>query len=199
MTHHATFPLHSKAALVGLTTTVLLLAACASQNPTVGSKSNPISAERKSTMTYPSQPDRTAPVIADHRIVIHASREEVWKVHTDVAHWPTWQTDIQSASLDRPLEVGASFRWTTYNMAITSTVYALDDRARVLWGGDAGEIVGIHEWTFVDVPGGVEVRTVESFAGPAVAAESAKFQGLLDQSLVAWLERLKATAERGAL
>ena len=40
-------------------------------------------------MTYPTQPDRTAPVIADHKIVIHARREEVWRLHADVAHWPT--------------------------------------------------------------------------------------------------------------
>jgi hypothetical protein len=183
---------------MGLTATALFLVACASQKSAHESNSNPISAERKPAMTYPTQPDRTAPVIADHKIVTHATREEVWRLHADIAHWPTWQTDIQSASLDGQLRVGATFRWLTYNMPITSTVYALDDRSRVLWGGDAGDIVGIHEWTFVDVPGGVEVRTVESFAGPPVAAEPAQFQGLLDQSLVAWLERLKGTAERAA-
>lgn len=145
-------------------------------------------------MKYPSQPDRTAPVIADHRIVIHSTRDEVWRLHTDIARWPSWQTDIQSASLEGALEMGATFRWTTYNMSITSTVYAIDDGRRVLWGGAAGDIVGIHEWTFVDVPEGVEVRTIESFSGTAVAAEPGKYQGLLDQSLIVWLQRLKAAA-----
>lgn len=175
------------------------LIACAAHTPNFGSKTDPISTERKPVMKYPIEPDRSAPVVADHRIVIQAPREKVWNLHTDIARWPSWQTDIQAASADAPIKVGATFRWITYNMPITSTVYALDDRRRVLWGGDAGDIVGIHEWTFVDIPGGVEVRTVESFAGASVAADPSKFQGLLDQSLVVWLQRLKTTAESGTL
>ena len=80
-------------------------------------------------------------------------------------------------------------------MTITSTVYAFENGVRILWGGDAGGIVGIHEWTFTDVPEGVEVRTRESFGGPPVAADAPKMQALLDGSLVSWLQRLKAAAE----
>ena len=66
----------------------------------------------------------------------------------------------------------------------------------ILWGGAAGDIVGIHEWLFRETPEGVEVRTRESFAGPAVmAAGVERMQTLLDRSLVGWLERLKAAVE----
>lgn len=80
-------------------------------------------------------------------------------------------------------------------MTITSTVYAVDEGSRILWGGSTGDITGIHEWTFTDTPNGVEVTTTESFSGPAVTADPATMQTLLDQSLTSWLEQLKTTAE----
>jgi uncharacterized membrane protein len=146
-------------------------------------------------MALPSDIDRSAPVIANHRITIEAPRDLVWKLHTDVDAWPTWQTDIGEAARDQPLRPGASFRWTTFGMAITSTVYALDEGSRILWGGASGDITGIHEWTFADTSNGVEVTTTESFSGPAVIADPATMQTLLDQSLSAWLEQLKLAAE----
>lgn len=139
--------------------------------------------------------DRSAPIVADHRIAIRASLERVWQLHTAVSAWPTWQADIADASLPSPLEPGVSFHWTTYGMAITSTVYALEPARRILWGGTAADILGIHEWLFRETPDGVEVRTLESFAGAAVAADVRGMQTLLDRSLVDWLERLKVAAE----
>ena len=81
-------------------------------------------------------------------------------------------------------------------MAITSTVYEMQQGTRILWGGDANGITGIHEWTFTDSPTGVHVTTTESFAGAPVEADVSDMQMLLDQSLVAWLEQLKAQPKR---
>ena len=146
-------------------------------------------------MSRPADIDHKAPVIADHRITIRASRTRAWKLLTEIAEWPRWQTDIQEAALDARLEPGAAFRWTTFGMSITSTVHALDEGSRIVWSGEAQDIVGIHEWTFTDVRDGVEVRTRESFSGPPITADAPKMQALLDGSLVAWLQRLKAAAE----
>ena len=103
--------------------------------------------------------------------------------------------EITDAALQQPLAVGASFGWATYGMAITSTVYAIDEGSRILWGGTANGITGIHEWTFADTSSGVHVTTTESFAGEPVTADATNMQALLDQSLRSWLEQLKATAE----
>ena len=147
-------------------------------------------------MKHPTDVDRNAPVIANLHIDIDAPCDTVWRLHTDVNAWPSWQTDITEARLDQPLAEGASFDWSTYGMAITSTVYALDEGSRILWGGEGNGIAGIHEWTFTDMPNGVRVTTTESFAGDPVEADTATMQALLDQSLQSWLERLKATAEQ---
>ncbi|AKU92464.1 SRPBCC family protein [Vulgatibacter incomptus] len=144
----------------------------------------------------PNEIDHGAPVIADHEVTIAAPLPLVWQLHVDVEAWPTWQRDITEATLESAFAPGVSFHWLTYGMEITSTIYALEPARRIVWGGAAGDIVGIHEWLFRETPGGVVVRTRESFAGPAVeAAGAGQMQALLDRSLIDWLARLKTTAE----
>jgi hypothetical protein len=77
-------------------------------------------------------------------------------------------------------------------------IYEVADRSRVLWGGTADGITGVHEWLFDETPDGVHVTTNESFAGDPVAADSATMQSMLDGSLTSWLEHLKSAAESRA-
>jgi len=146
-------------------------------------------------MDTPTDVDRSAPVLTEIDIDVDAPRDAVWRLHTDINAWPKWQKDISEATLDQPLEVGATFDWSTFGMAITSTVYAIDEGSRILWGGTASGITAIHEWTFSDTPSGARVTTTESFAGDAVEADTATMQALLDQSLQSWLQHLKTAAE----
>jgi len=149
-------------------------------------------------MAVPTEVDRAAPVIAVHEVDIEAPLEIVWRLHTDVNAWPRWQTDITAAHTDGTLEPGVSFDWTSYGFSVTSTVYALSERSRVLWGGTSGGITGIHEWLFSETPSGVRVTTSESFTGESVEADAAGMQSVLDGSLVAWLGHLKTAAESAA-
>ena len=146
-------------------------------------------------MTVPADVDRDAPVIAVHEIDIDAPLDTVWRLHTDINAWPTWQTEMTAAHLEGALEPGVSFDWTSYGFSVTSTVYALAERSRVLWGGTSGGITGVHEWLFSETPSGVRVTTTESFAGKPVEDDPPGMQTLLDASLVAWLGHLKAAAE----
>ena len=146
-------------------------------------------------MTAPTTIDETAPVIARHGIDIAAPLATVWRLHTDVNGWPAWQPDITSASLDGALEPGARFGWSTAGLEITSTVYAVDEPSRTLWGGPANGIDGVHEWMFRETPTGVHVTTNESWSGPPVEADATTLQSQLDASLMAWLRHLRAAAE----
>jgi hypothetical protein len=134
-------------------------------------------------------------VIALHEIDIEAPLETVWQLHVDVNAWPTWQTDITAAHIDGALEPGVSFDWTSYGFSVTSTVYDVAERARVLWGGTSGGITGVHDWLFSEIPGGVHVTTTESFAGEPVDVDAQGMKTALDASLVAWLGHLKTAAE----
>jgi Polyketide cyclase / dehydrase and lipid transport len=143
-------------------------------------------------MAVPIGIDRSAPVIALHEIDIEAPVDTVWQLHVDVNAWPIWQTDITAAHIDGALKPGVSFDWTSYGFSVTSTVYDLAERARVLWGGTSGGITGVHEWLLTETPSGVHVTTTESFAGEPVEADTPGMQTLLDASLTAWLGHLKA-------
>jgi uncharacterized protein YndB with AHSA1/START domain len=148
-------------------------------------------------MSYPTDIDRNAPVVANHEVDIEASPELVWKLHTDVNAWPQWQEQITDARIEGAFEPGTSFTWTSYGFGVTSTIYGVKETSRVLWGGTAAGVTGIHEWLFAGTPTGVHVETNESFSGDPVEADPASMQSMLDASLVAWLGHLKTAAERG--
>ena len=93
---------------------------------------------------------------------------------------------------------GNSFTWTSYDFTVTSTIYIVEDLSRTLWGGQAQGIMGTHEWRFAQSPAGVRVITTESFAGEPVDADPTRTQTILDNSLAAWLTRLKQKAESSA-
>jgi uncharacterized protein YndB with AHSA1/START domain len=139
-----------------------------------------------------------APVITRDEILIHAPIQTIWDIQTDVAAWPSWQPDVDGAQSDRPLAVGSVFRWQTGGLDITSTVEEVDAPRRIVWGGPAQGIVAVHVWTLEPREDGVLVHTEESWEGEPVSAQLETMQGLLDQSLRAWLENLKRTAEAGA-
>ncbi len=146
-------------------------------------------------MTTPTDIDRNAPVMAHHQIDIAAPLKRVWDLHTNVEQWPAWNAEVTAASLDGPFGAGRSFTWTSYDFTVTSTLYEVEPRARTLWGGVAQGITGTHEWLFEPTGEGVRVTTNESFAGDPVEADTAGLQAVLDNSLTAWLARMKARAE----
>ena len=146
-------------------------------------------------MTYPTTIDENAPVVADHTIRIAAPLERVWLLHTGIGSWPAWQSDITESRLDGPVAPGTTFHWVTAGLSIDSTIYAVDAQHRILWGGPAHGITGVHEWTFTEDGDGVVVRTRESWAGAPVDADRDSLAAALDNSLSAWLEALKKAAE----
>lgn len=109
--------------------------------------------------------------------------------------WTTWQSDITKADLEGAFEVGNSFDWSSYRLAVTSTIYVIYYHARVLWGGTGAGITGIDGWLFAETPDGVRVTTNESFAGQPVDADAPNMQSLPDASLVSWLDHLKMAVE----
>jgi uncharacterized membrane protein len=149
-------------------------------------------------MPNPSDIDTTAPVVARHSVDIAAPLEAAWRLHADVNRWPEWQTDITSAQAEGAFAPGNEFTWTSYGFTVTSTIYEVDEGSRVLWGGTADGITGVHEWIFQETPTGVRVETNESFAGEPVQADVAAMQSMLDASLSSWLDHLKVAAESQA-
>ena len=142
----------------------------------------------------PNDIDAQAPVVSRYGATIAAPVEVLWRLHTDVDTWPTWQPDIETARLDGPFAPGSTFSWHTSGLDIDSTIYRVEPERRTLWGGPAHGIIGIHEWTFATVEGGTRVETVESWSGEPIEADPEAMQAALDGSLVDWLKHLETAA-----
>ncbi|HEY8317500.1 MAG TPA: SRPBCC family protein [Amnibacterium sp.] len=143
----------------------------------------------------PSDIDRSAPVLALHTRLIDARLEDLWRLHSEIDAWPSWQADIASAHLDGPFAAGSAFTWATGGLTIASEIWQVMPQERTLWGGPANGIVGIHSWRFTPVgDGAVQVHTEESWSGDPVDADVAHMQELLDVSLESWLDHLDRAA-----
>jgi len=139
--------------------------------------------------------DKNAPVITRDEILIAAPLEIVWNVQTNISSWPTWQPEVETASIDGPLAVGTVFHWQTSGLSITSTIQEVEPLRRIVWSGPAQGIEAVHVWTLTPDEKGVRVHTEESWDGELVRSQLVPMQRALDQSLKAWLENLKRMAE----
>ena len=54
----------------------------------------------RAAVSTPSTVDEKAPVLARHEIDIQAPVDTVWRLHTNVNAWTTWQTDITEAHIE---------------------------------------------------------------------------------------------------
>ncbi|MGW5329722.1 SRPBCC family protein [Streptomyces sp. NPDC004014] len=140
--------------------------------------------------------DESAPVVVRLSTVIDAPLETVWNLHTDIDAWAEWNTHVDEAELDGPLQPGSSFRWKTHGLDITSTLHEIVPGARIVWGGPANGIDGVHVWTFETEGGQVTVRTEESWAGAPVEAAVEELGQALERSLQSWLVDLKSRAQQ---
>ncbi|MFC8848471.1 MULTISPECIES: SRPBCC family protein [unclassified Micromonospora] len=139
--------------------------------------------------------NRGAAVVVDLSTVVDAPLDTVWRLHTAIDAWPTWQHDIDEARLSGPVAVGSSFAWRTHGLSIVSTIGEVEPLRRIAWGGPAHGIDGVHVWTFAQTPAGVAVRTTESWDGPPVAADPDGMRAALTSSLTGWLAALRTAAE----
>jgi uncharacterized protein YndB with AHSA1/START domain len=132
---------------------------------------------------------------AQKRLVIEASPEVVWKVHTDINAWSQWHSSISSARAVAPLAVGSSFKWKSSGLTITSTVHTLEPNQRISWTGKSLGTQADHTWMLQAQNWGTLVTTEESMAGWLVSLLKLLTPTFLDRSLDVWLRDLKNKAE----
>ncbi|WP_405665850.1 SRPBCC family protein [Streptomyces sp. NBC_00055] len=139
--------------------------------------------------------DENAPVIVRLSTTVKAPLARVWELHTDIAGWARWNTNIERVEFTGRLAPGESFHWLTHGLDITSTLFQVVNGERVVWGGPANGIDGVHVWSFEEHGGMVTVHTEESWSGAVVQAQPAELRQALEQSLTDWLSQLKTEAE----
>jgi uncharacterized protein YndB with AHSA1/START domain len=103
--------------------------------------------------------DQNAPVISRDEILIDSPLSTVWGLHTDISSWSEWLPDIDSSTMEGPLEVGTVFHWQTFGLSIESTIREIEPPRRIVWSGPAQGITAIHLWTMTPSENGVRVHT----------------------------------------
>ncbi|MFJ4654501.1 SRPBCC family protein [Nocardia sp. NPDC088792] len=149
-------------------------------------------------MTYPDHADTDAAVVIRLGTRVSAPIERVWALLTDIDGWNTWRPDIVESRMAEPLAPGSTFHWSTSRLAVDSTIYDVEAPRRILWGGSAHGITGIHLWTFETDGAATLVNTEMSWDGVPVRADLENQRAGLTQSLTLWLEKLCETAEAAA-
>jgi carbon monoxide dehydrogenase subunit G len=137
-----------------------------------------------------------APVVASSETEIAAGREVVWHVLTGIEHWPSWNPDVKSVSMEGGLVQGVRFRWKSGPGTITSTLEHVEQPRRIVWSGTTFGIEAMHVYALEAGDGVTLVRTEESYDGPVARLFRIRLQKTLESSLENGLRHLKAEAER---
>jgi uncharacterized protein YndB with AHSA1/START domain len=142
--------------------------------------------------------NRNAPVLSKGEVEIAADPETVWKVLSTPDHWPDWNPDIKSVSIEGGVAKGTKFRWKAGPWRIVSVIQNVK-RARLLaWTGRMMGIKAVHTWHLEPRGSGTVVVNEESWQGPIARLFRRSLQKALDKATVSGLDQLKAEAERRA-
>lgn len=137
-----------------------------------------------------------APVVGSSEIEIAAPAELAWDVLTAIDRWPSWNSDVKSATIQSAVEEGAEFKWKAGPGTIKSTIEEIDAPRRIVWSGTTFGIKAIHVHTLEARNGTTLVTSEESYDGLLARLFSGRLKKMLENALQNGLQRLKAEAER---
>jgi hypothetical protein len=140
--------------------------------------------------------DRRAPVFSEGRIAIAARPERVWDILADFEKWPSWNTDVESVSLEGPVRPGTVFRWKAGSARIVSKLREVERPLKLSWTGRTMGVDAIHVWRFEPSGEGTTASMQESFSGLVAKLLRKRLQRDLDATTTKGLEALKTAAER---
>jgi len=140
--------------------------------------------------------DRDAPAIAEGEIQIAAPPETVWEVISDIAAWPSWNTDVKSMKLEGPVAPSTTFRWKAGSSSLVSTLKVVDPPREIAWTGVTMGIHAVHVFGFESSDGGTRARSEESFRGLIPSVLRGYSRRVLQRGIDRILAMLKAEAER---
>ncbi len=139
-----------------------------------------------------------SPVVASAEREVDADSEIIWEILSSINHWPEWNADVKSATLQGQLAPGSEFIWKAGYATIVSRISEVQRPYILAWTGMSMGIRAIHIWTLEKRGEKVLVKTEESWEGFIPRLLRWPIQKILESSIDSWLEHLKAEAERRA-
>jgi len=140
--------------------------------------------------------NNNAPVQCSKSITIHADREKVWSVLTNINRWANWQTDITKPKLNGDVQAGSSFDWTTGGVSIHSVLHTVEPYKEFGWAGKTWGMYAIHNWLITEAENKTIVTVQESMEGFLAKLFRKSFNKSLEKGMEKWLSLLKAECEK---
>lgn len=140
--------------------------------------------------------NRDAKVQCRKQIDIHASRDIVWALLSNIDRWPEWQPDISQSKLESPLAAGARFTWKSGGARINSALHTVEAPHLFGWIGKTFGISAIHNWSLEEKNGYTQVIVEESMDGILATLFRGSFNRDLEKGIQNWLNHLKQEAEK---
>jgi uncharacterized protein YndB with AHSA1/START domain len=140
--------------------------------------------------------NHAAPAMFSGSIRIDADPQTVFDAIADVDAWASWNSDVRSAKLGGPLQVGTVFRWKAGPSTLRSTLQVVDPPREIGWTGTTMGIRAVHVFRFEASNGGTLARSEESWEGFLAGRLKGFSQKRLERAITTVLADLKVEAER---
>ena len=158
-------------------------------------------ANRSPDIHWPTgfEPDK-ADLFAHNELIIHASCERVWSHIVDAKQWPAWypnSKDVELPGGNPVLQDGTVFHWTTFGLAIESTVREFVPEQRLGWFGyvPGAKPSFYHSWYLEPMGNMCHVVMDEAGVGKDAAGLRNSDETLMHRGHDLWLATLKWVAE----
>jgi hypothetical protein len=109
-------------------------------------------------------PDRLSPSAADlfahNEVTISAAPPRAWHHLIRATRWPRWYSSAANVVVKSPsglLSEDATFEWTTFGHAISSTVAEFSPYTRLAWHGNGDGLRAYHAWVLAALAVGTHV------------------------------------------
>jgi uncharacterized protein YndB with AHSA1/START domain len=135
--------------------------------------------------------NRAAKAYAKEEIVIEAPPEKVYRILSDINHWPDWQSNVSRANLEGSPEVDKPFTWRSGGLKIRSRLHTVNPVSEFGWTGRIWWISAVHNWTITDRGERCVVTVEESLRGFLAGG----MRKSLQEGMQHKLRELKAEAE----
>lgn len=145
------------------------------------------------------QPDR-CPVASFNELAIAAPAPHVWAWLVRATRWPEYYGNARKVVIDGggdDLTAGVTFRWTTFNLRVTTTVREFEPERRLAWFGSGYGSSGYHSWTLEPAGDHCHVVTEETQRGFLPSVARLYLRGALHRQHQKWLEGLARVAADG--
>lgn len=154
------------------------------------------------SISWPAEFDPSqTPIHVRNELAMNVSADLVWAWLIRAQAWPNWycnSSHVRVIGQDSPdLQLGTTFRWSTFWVLLTSTVVEYVPGQRIAWNATGMGISAYHAWILERTESGCHVLTEETQTGWLARLGMFLMPDRMYQYHQIWLEQLQSQASSG--